>query len=105
MEEIRSNPVIKELISADPKRLTSNPYICENGDHVVLMEWVNNSMYQVSGVRVADGEIEGVPMVLFKDNNESQVQMTDLGYQAVMIWGREYLDGARYRYRVTALEY
>ncbi len=105
VEEIRSNPVIKELISADPKRLTSNPYICENGDHVFLMEWVNNSMYQVSGVRVADGEIEGVPMVLFKDNYESLVQMTVLGDQAVMFWGREYLDGARYRYRVTALEY
>lgn len=73
----------------------SNPYICENGDHVFLMEWVNKSMYQVSGVRVADGEIEGVPMVLFKDNYESLVQMTVLGDQAVIFWGKEYLDGTR----------
>ncbi len=60
-----------------------------------LMEWVNKSMYQVSGVRVADGEIEGVPMVLFKDNYESLVQMTVLGDQAVIFWGKEYLDGTR----------
>lgn len=105
VEDIRSNPVKKELIPADPKRLTFNPYICENGDHVFLMEWVNDSMYQVSGVRVVDGETQGVPVVLFKDHYDSLVQMTVQGDQTVMFWGREYLDGTQYRYRVTALEY
>lgn len=105
VEDIRSDPVKKELLAANSKHFPVNPYICENGDHVFLMEWINYSMYQISGVRIVDGEADGVPVILYQDKYDRLVQMTVQRDQAVMFWGKGTLDNDQYHYKATLLEY
>lgn len=105
IEDIRSQPVKRELAQGNPGPFDPVPYVCVNGDHVFFMEWVDYSTYQISGMRIVDGEAESQPVALYKESYESMVQLTVLGDQAVMFWGEEYMEGGNYRYKVTVLEY
>lgn len=105
IRDIRSQPVKKELASGNPGSFDPVPYVCANGDHVFLMEWINYSMYQIRGLRILDGEADGQPVVLYRDNYESMVQLTVVEDQAVVFWGDEYSGNGAYRYKVTILEY
>lgn len=105
IEDIRSQPVKKELVSGNPGSFDPVPYVCANGDHVFLMEWINYFMYQIRGTRIVDGKADGQPVVLYKDNYESMVQMNVVEDRAVVFWGEEYSENGEYRYKVTVLEY
>lgn len=103
--DIRSQPVKTKLLSGNEGSYDPVPYVCVNGDHVLLMEWINYSMYQISGVCIVDGEADGQPIVLYKDNYESLNQIKIVGDQAVVFWGEEFLENGGYRYKVTVLSY
>lgn len=103
--DIRSPLVKTKLLSGNEGSYDPVPYVCINGDHVFLMEWINYSMYQISGVRIVDGEADGQPIVLYKDNYESLNQIKIVGDQAVVFWGEEFLENNGYRYKVTVLRY
>lgn len=105
IEDIRSQPVKRELVSGNPGSFDPVPHVCANGDHVFLMEWLNYSMYQIRGVRIVDGRADGELVVLYKDNYESMVQLTIVEDQAVVFWGEDYSGNGEYRYKVTVLEY
>lgn len=105
IRDIRSQPVKKELASGNPGSFDPVPYVCANGDHVFLMEWINYSMYQIRGLRILNGEADGQPVVLYRDNYESMVQLTVVEDRAVVFWGDEYSGNGAYRYKVTILEY
>lgn len=105
IENVRSQPVRKELFPGDPGKLPPVPYICENGDHVFFLEWPEDSLYQISGVRIVDGEADGKPVVLYQDNYENLIGITVLRDQAVTFWGKETLDTGWHRYKATMLEY
>lgn len=102
---IRSQPIKTKLISGNEGDYDPLPYVCANGDHMFLMEWVNYSMYQISGVRIVDGEADGQPVVLYNDNYESLNQIKIVRDQAVVFWGEESLENNGYRYKVTVLRY
>ena len=70
-----------------------------------LMEWVNYSMYQISGARIVDGKVDGQPVVLYNDNYESLNEIKIVSDQAVVFWGEEFLENNGYRYKVTVLRY
>ena len=103
--DIRSKPIKTKLISGNEGDYNPSPCVCENGDHVFLMDWINYSMYQISGVRIVDGEADGQPVVLYKDNYESLNQIKIVGDKAVVFWGEEFLENSEYRYKVTVLRY
>lgn len=105
IRDIRSQPVKTKLISSNKGSYDPLPCVCVNGDHVFLMEWINHSMYQISGVRIVDGKADGQPIVLYKDNYESMNQIKIVGDQAVVFWGEEFLENNEYRYKVTVLRY
>lgn len=105
IESIRSQPVKTKLVSGNEGSYDPSPYVCVKGDHVFLMEWLNYSMYQISGVRIADGKTDGQPIVLYKDNYESLNQIKIVEDQAVVFWGEEFLENKGYRYKVTVLRY
>ncbi len=105
IEDIRSQPVKRELAQGNSGSFDPVPFVCVNGDHVFFMEWVDYSTYQISGIRIVGGEAESQPVVLYKESYESMVQLTVLGDQAVMFWGEEYMEGGNYRYKVIVLEY
>ncbi len=105
IEDIRSQPVKTKLISGNEGTYDPFAYVCANGDHMFLMEWVNYSMYQISGVRIADGKVDGHPVALYNDNYESLNQIMIVSDQAVVFWGEEFLENHEYRYKVTVLRY
>ncbi|MDE6203082.1 MAG: hypothetical protein K2G19_06340 [Lachnospiraceae bacterium] len=105
IRDIRSQPVKTKLISGKAGAYDPSPCVCVNGDHVFLMEWINYSMYQISGVHIVDGKADGQPVVLYKDNYESLNQIKIVGDQAVVFWGDEFLENNGYRYKVTVLRY
>lgn len=105
IENIRSKPVKKELITADPSRFAPTPCICENGDHVFLVEWLNYSLYQISGIRVLEGRADGDPVVLYQDNYDSLEEMTVQNDRTIVFWGRAGQENGQYHYKVTELEY
>ena len=105
VEDIRSQPVKTKLISGNEGTYDPFIYVCANGDHMFLMEWVNYSMYQISGVRIVDGKVDGHPVVLYNDNYESLNQIKIVNDQALVFWGEEFLENNGYRYKVTVLRY
>lgn len=105
IEDIRSQPVKTKLISGNEGAYDPFTYVCANGDHMFLVEWVNHSMYQISGVRIVDGKVDGQPVALYNDNYESLNQIKIVGDQAVVFWGEEFLENNGYRYKVTVLRY
>lgn len=106
VENIRSeHPVMKEVLSAAQEQLVPALCVCENGDHVFRMEWLHYSRYQVSGVRIQGGEVDGDPVVLYQGNYESLIRMAVQEDQAVVFWGKVPLDEEQYHYKVTVLEY
>lgn len=69
------------------------------------MEWLEDSLYQISGVRMIDREPEGEPVVLYRDNYDSLIRMTVWQDQAVIFWGTEPTGENQYQYKITVLEY
>lgn len=106
VEDIRSGlPAGKVLIPGDSERYAPIPCICENGDHIFLVEWLEPSVYQISGIRISDGEVDGEPVVLYRDNYDSLVRIAVRSDRVVTFWGRETPEEERYHYKVTVLEY
>ena len=105
IKDIRSQPVKTKLISGNAGTYDPFVCVCANGDHMFLMEWVNYSMYQISGVRIVDGKVDGQPVVLYNDNYESVNGIKIVSDQAVVFWGEEFLENNGYRYKVTVLRY
>ena len=106
VEEISAeHPQKRELFPAADGQYAPVVCICEKGDHVFFTEWLEDSRYQISGVRMIDGEPEGEPVVLYRDNYDSLIRMTVWQDQAVIFWGTEPLDHEQYHYKVTVLEY
>ena len=105
IKDIRSQPVKTKLISGNAGAYDPFVCVCANGDHMFLMEWVNYSMYQISGVRIVDGKVDGQPVVLYNDNYESMNGIKIVSDQAVVFWGEEFLENNGYRYKVTVLRY
>lgn len=106
VDNIRSeHPEKKVLLPAAYEQNVPVPCVCGNGDHVFLTEWLNYSRYQISGVRIIDGEADGDPVVLYQDNYDSLIRMTVQQDQAVVFWGKESMDEEHYHYKVTVLEY
>ncbi len=105
IKDIRSQPVKTKLISGNEGTYDPFTYVCANGDHMFLVEWVNYSMYQISGARIVDGKVDGQPVVLYNDNYESLNQIKIVRDQAVVFWGEEFLENNGYRYKVTVLRY
>lgn len=105
IKDIRSQPVKTKLISGNAGAYDPFVCVCANGDHMFLMEWVNYSMYQISGVRIVDGKVDGQPVVLYNDNYESMNGIKIVSDQEVVFWGEEFLENNGYRYKVTVLRY
>lgn len=105
IEDIRSQPVKTKLVSGNEGTYAPFTYVCANGDHMFLMEWINYSMYQISGARIVDGKVDGQPVVLYNDNYESLNEIKIVSDQAVVFWGEEFLENNGYRYKVTVLRY
>ena len=105
IKDIRSKPVKTKLISGSAGTYDPFVCVCANGDHMFLMEWVNYSMYQISGVRIVDGKVDGQPVVLYNDNYESMNGIKIVSDQAVVFLGEEFLENNGYRYKVTVLRY
>ncbi len=100
--DIKSRPVASKLLLPVQSQTSC---ICENGDHVFWVEWLDAVTCQVSGIRVTNGEAEGDPVVLYQDNMEVLEDITVIGDDAVVFWGQEFFDDGGSTYKITALEY
>lgn len=105
VEELYLNPVKKELVTVDPARFSPTFSICGNGDHVFWTEWLNYSLYQLSGLLIQEGRAYRDPVVLYQDNYESLEEIRVLNDRMIVFWGTEPLENGEYQYKVTALEY
>lgn len=104
VESIRDRPAVKELCKTYDEIVN----ICENGDHLFLLEWMNSSLthYQISGARIEDGQMKA-RQVLYKSQEGEGVdefQIVDDGM--IVILDRRYFEGGdRHTFNIMMLEY
>lgn len=99
------HPMVKELLSVSMEPMSPVLCICENGDHIFLTECINNTIYEVSGVQLVDGKLNGDPVVLYRDNYENLDSIETLFDRALVLWGGGFWDKNWYNYKITTLEY
>lgn len=101
VEDIEEKPAPEELFNTANMEI----YICEDGDHIFLVEWrYNMESLQLSGVRMTEGK-PTTKQVLYKEAYQNADISIDAGDTAITVWGNEYLGEDRYSFKVTELEY
>lgn len=104
VENIRNEPAVNELCKTYDELIS----ICENGDHLFLMEWMDNSLthYQLSGVRIEDGQLK-TRQVLYKSRDGEGIDECHIVNDSmVVLLDRRYFEGGdRHTFNITMLEY
>ncbi|MCM1187771.1 MAG: hypothetical protein NC541_00560 [bacterium] len=105
VRDLRWQPEKKTVIPGDWENRDPIFRICENGDHVFLLEWLDDAAYQISGMKVGEGDMGASPAVLYRGQYDSLTEISVLRDRAVCFWRKEGNGDEWYHYKITALEY
>lgn len=103
VDHMEGDPVKNELFRTDNLEV----YICENGDHIFLLEWINNmSCFQITGIKVENGQAKA-RQVLYKSAVGDEVdKVAILDDRMMVIQGSRYSEESdAYSFKSTTLEY
>ncbi len=101
VENIEKKSAAKELFNT----VNKETYICEDGDHIFLIEWRDNmESLQLSGIRMVKGN-PSAKQTLYKEAYQNTEIYLNADDTAIVIWGSEYLGEDRYSFKITELEY
>lgn len=104
IEDIKNKPVVKELYETYDSLVN----ICENGDHLFLLEWIDSGMthYQISGIRIEDGQMKTRQVLYKSQEGEGIDECCIIDDSMVVILDRRYFEGGdRHTFTITMLEY
>lgn len=104
VENVGNEPVVNKLCKTYDEIVN----ICENGDHLFRLEWMDNSLthYQVSGARIEDGQLKTRQVLYKSQDGEGADGCHIVDDSMVAILDRRYFErGDRHTFNITVLEY